>query len=150
MLSQLTPAYSLLCDNQHQWETYIKASPEERDVWCIGSFLALVLHTKQTRRNHSTFFSFHPPDERIWPYESGGRWTEIHDGLVTLSVVKLKLHIQSVGFMMSFKHLIEIKCQNAWWPWASFDGNQEVDDPNLDSPLSVYKTFIRYYSLVYW
>lgn len=69
-----------------------------------------------------------PPDvpavERMWPFKSEGvGWAEIHDGLITLSVVKLKLYIQSIGFMTPLQHLIEIKCQNAWLPRASNDAN---------------------------
>lgn len=37
----------------------------------------------------------------------------MHDDLITLSVIKLKLCIQSIGFMMPLQRLIEIKCQNA-------------------------------------
>lgn len=150
IFSQLTPACShLCCDRQHQWEAYISATPEERDVWCVGCSPCTL-----NRQRGTTPSFFFPPDvpadERIWPFKSGGGWAKIHDGLITLSVVKLKLYIQSIGFMMPLQYLIEIKCQNAWWPWASSDGNQAVDDSNLDPPLSVYKTFIWYYSSVYW
>lgn len=80
-----------------------------------------------------------PADEGIWPFKSKGGWAKIHEALITLSVVKLKFYIQSIGFMMPLQHLIEIKCQNAWMPSASHDANQAVDDSNLDSLLSVYK-----------
>lgn len=62
-----------------------------------------------------------------------GELAKIHDALITLSALKLKLYIQSIGFMMPLEHLIEIKCQNAWMPQASDDANQPVDGSNLDS-----------------
>lgn len=134
----------LCCDQQHQWEF---------TPWRMWRLVYRSLAPNYII--HQTPPSFFPPphisaDERIWSFKSGGGWAKIHDGLITLSVVKLKLYIQSIGFMMPLQHLIEIKCQNAWWPWASSDGNQALDESNLDSPLSVYKTFIWFYNSVYW
>lgn len=130
--SQLTPARSRLCrDHQHRWETYISAkkTPDERDVWWTGCCPRAAPRTLSRQRGTTpTLLLLSPPDvpavERMWPFKSEGvGWAEIHDGLITLSVVKLKLYIQSIGFMTPLQHLIEIKCQNAWLPRASNDAN---------------------------
>ena len=58
---------------------------------------------------HSFFLPLDvPADERIWPFKSGRGGPEIHEGPITFSLVKLKLYVQSIGFMMPLQYLIEI------------------------------------------
>lgn len=80
----------------------------------MSAALVAALHIKQTAGGHSPH---HPPadvpsHESIRPFKSVGGLAEIHEALITLSVVKLELYIQSIGFMTPLEHLIEIKCQN--------------------------------------
>lgn len=106
-----------------------KKTPDERAVWWTGCCPRASPRTLSRQRGTTpTLLLLSPPDvpavERMWPFKSEGvGWAEIHDGLITLSVVKLKLYIQSIGFMTPLQHLIEIKCQNAWLPRASNDAN---------------------------
>lgn len=58
------------------------------------------LHIKQKVGNNS--FPFSPSDvpanESMWAFKKKWKWAGIHDALITLSLVKLKLYIQSIAF----------------------------------------------------
>lgn len=82
----------------------------------MSAALAAALHIKETAGSRSSRPS--PPadvpsHESTRPFKSVGGLAEIHEALITLSVVKLELDIQSIGFTTPLEHLIEIKCQNA-------------------------------------